>query len=191
MPRTEPGIEAVVAGCRKNERQAQNLLFRHFEKKVLAVCMRYTSSFDEARDVQQETFIKVFRVLIQTKDAIDSIDRFIVRVAVNTSIDFLRKKKSLSLDAAAGNQNAVMFPEALDSLNEEDLIRVIQCLPPACRTVFNLSVIEGYAHKEIGTMLDITESASRAYLTRAKQLLRVKISEQTSNVKLKDYGHPR
>jgi RNA polymerase sigma factor (sigma-70 family) len=191
MARRDSGIEAVIAGCRKNERQAQNLLFKYFEKKVLAVCMRYTSSFDEARDLQQETFIKVFRVLIQTSEVIDSIDSFIVRVAVNTAIDFLRKKKSLSLDAAAENQNAIMFPAALDSLNEEDLIRVIQCLPPACRTVFNLSVIEGYAHKEIGKMLHITESASRAYLTRAKQLLRVKISEQTSNVKLKDYGHPR
>src|SRR3954470_21334397 len=129
MARRDSGIEAVIAGCRKNERQAQNLLFKYFEKKVLAVCMRYTSSFDEARDLQQETFIKVFRVLIQTSEVIDSIDSFIVRVAVNTAIDFLRKKKSLSLDAAAENQNAIMFPAALDSLNEEDLIRVIQCLP--------------------------------------------------------------
>ncbi|MEQ9415554.1 MAG: sigma-70 family RNA polymerase sigma factor [Cyclobacteriaceae bacterium] len=89
--------EDLILRCRKNDRKAQNLLFNIYEKKVLAVAIRYTSSIDEAKDIQQEAFIKVFNNLKSNTADIISLEKWVIRIAVNTAIDYFRKQKELKI----------------------------------------------------------------------------------------------
>lgn len=164
--------DELVSKCRKNNRTAQNQLFKLYEKRILGICLRYASTLDEARDLQQEVFIKVFRNLVEEKVAIQSIEMWIVRITVNTAIDYYRKKRSLSDFVNYENSSIQVEPSALARLHEEELIELIQKIPHPYRLVFNLFIIDGYNHSEIGTMLGLNESTSRSYLTRAKDLLR-------------------
>lgn len=165
----------LIHGCRRNNREAQNLLFKKFGKKVLAVCCRYASSTDEAKDLQQETFIKVFHHLQKSHIDIQSLEAWVVRIAVNTSIDYFRSLRKIQEMHSNEPTDVVVLPDIWSQLNEEDLIQLIQQIPNPYRLVFNLYIVEGFSHKEIGEKLEITESTSRSYLTRAKEHLKKKI----------------
>ncbi len=177
--------DEIIAGCRKNNRQMQNLLFSHYERRVFAICMRYAASHDDARDIQQETFIKIFNAL-QAGTQVESLERWISRVAVNTAIDFFRRVRRLTEIFQESENEQQMAPIVLNQLHEEDLIRLIQGIPNPYRLVFNLFVIEGFSHKEIALRLEMTESTSRSCLTRAKEFIRKKMEVET---KLKVHGY--
>ncbi|MFZ1807352.1 MAG: RNA polymerase sigma factor [Cyclobacteriaceae bacterium] len=177
--------EDLILRCRKDDRKAQNLLFNIYEKKVLAVVIRYTSSIDEAKDIQQEAFIKVFNNLKSNVTAILSLEKWIIRIAVNTAIDYFRKQKRIE-----NLNDQFLFPVAeqpvvLEQLKEEELITLIQQMPDPYRLIFNLYIVEGYNHKEIAMMVNIEESTSRSYLTRAKDFLKSKLTQPENK---KGYG---
>ncbi len=177
--------EELVLQCSRNNRKAQNLLFNTYEGKVLSICLRYASSIDEAKDIQQETFIKVFQSLQFFKEKITSLDSWIVRIAINTAIDHFRKQRSISKGINQLPFLIIEEPVVLDQLNETELLKLIKQVPNPYRMVFNLYIIDGYTHKEIGEKMQITESTSRSYLTRAKEFLRNMISKPKMN---KSYG---
>lgn len=176
--------EELALQCSRNNRKAQNLLFSTYERKVLSICLRYASSIDEAKDIQQETFIKVFQSL-RSNEKITSLDSWIVRIAINTSIDYFRKQRSISKGITQLPFLTTEEPVILDQLNEIELLELIKQVPNPYRMVFNLYIIDGYTHKEIGEKLEVTESTSRSYLTRAKEFLRSMISKPKTK---KGYG---
>lgn len=181
--------EEILDGCRKGDRHAQNLLFEKFKGKIFSICRRYTSSLDEARDIQQDSFIKIFNSIVQTNREIDSIEKWIYRITVNTAIDFIRKQNlTLRVELYDQSQDVGINAEVLEMMDHDDLINVIQFVPDPYRAVFNLYIVDGYSHKEIAELLTITESTSRSYLTRAKEYLKKAIVKSSVEQKRKKYG---
>lgn len=162
----------------------QEELYNRFSGKMYAVCLRYANNSDDAQDLLQEGFIKVFRNLHRFR-AEGSFEGWIRRVFVNSSIEHYRKKSLQLSKVSDREENTIedVDTTALDNLAEKDIIRLIQDLSPGYRTVFNLYVIEGYSHKEIGEMLGISEGTSKSQLARARSILQKKVSEYLSNTK--------
>ena len=140
--------------------------------------MRYANNADDAQDLLQEGFIKVYRNLDKFR-AEGSFEGWVRRVFVNTSIEHFRRKHNL-YSITEKEENIIEDSDitALDNLAEKDIINLIQELSPGYRTVFNMYVVEGYSHKDIGNILGISEGTSKSQLARAKAILQKKVQER-------------
>jgi len=161
--------DQLVNGCMNNHAGAQKLLFERYSKKMMGVCLRYVPDYDEAQDVLQESFIKVFQK-INSYQGKGSLDGWIRKIIVNTALDHFRKTKEqrFQLEITEEEHSVSTEAAALENINAKELLMVIQALPVGFRTVFNLYAIEGYSHKEIAVMLGITESTSKSQYARAR-----------------------
>ncbi len=161
----------LIQGCINGDRNMQEELYRRFAPKMYAVCLRYAGNSAEAEDILQEGFIKIFRKLESFRGE-GSFEGWIRRIFVNTSIEHFRRKNYLQ-PVTEREENTIEgnYLSVLDSLAEQDILALIQELSPGYRTVFNLYVIEGYTHKEIGEMLGISEGTSKSQLSRGKTIL--------------------
>jgi len=167
--------ESFLEGCRLNDRKAQEMLYRSFSSKMMAVCLRYASSQFEAEDILQMGFIKVFKNINQFANK-GSLEGWVRRIMVNTAIEFSRKSVILQ-DIDAVNESTIIDSQLfeINELEVKDLLKMIQELAPGYRLVFNMYAIEGFSHKEIARALDISESASKSQLFRARMRLQEKI----------------
>ena len=166
----------LIKGCISGDRRMQELLYKKFSPKMYAICLRYAGNTDDAQDLLQEGFIKVFKNLEKFRNE-GSFEGWMRRVFVNTSIEHFRRKvnlNSITENEEKGIEDSTW--NVLDSLAEKDIIELIQDLSPGYRTVFNLYVVEGYSHKEIGDMLGISEGTSKSQLARAKMILQKKVN---------------
>lgn len=162
----------VINGCLNEERWAQKALYESFYGRMLGVCMRYSNNSEDARDILNEGFIKVFRYLHRYKIG-TSLDSWIRRIMINTSIDYYRKElRHRTEDLEYAEYKAAQGADAVSMYTAKEILEVVQQLPPSYRAVFNLYAIEGYAHKEVGEMLGITESTSRSNLVKARTKLK-------------------
>ena len=161
----------LIAGCIEGDRRLQEELYNRFAPKMYAVCLRYASNTDEAQDILQDGFIKVFKKLDSFRGD-GSFEGWVRRIFVNTSIEYFRRKKYLQ-PVTEKEENTIegKYISALDEMAEKDILELITRLSPGYRTVFNMYVIEGYSHKEIGEMLGISEGTSKSQLSRAKAIL--------------------
>ena len=169
----------LVQGCLKGDRKSQLALYNAYSAKMFAVCLRYAVDYSAAQDMLQEGFVKVFRNIEKFRSE-GSFEGWVRRIFVNTAIEHYRKQVNLY----ALHDNTVKGYEsyeanALETLKHEDLVKMIQTLSDGYRTVFNLYVVEGYSHKEIGDMLGISEGTSKSQLARARYLLQKMIMEGT------------
>jgi RNA polymerase sigma factor (sigma-70 family) len=164
--------QTLIAGCLQNDAAAQKELYNHYSSKMLSVCYRFAHNREDAEDMLQEGFIKVFTQMhtFQNKGAFEG---WIRRIIVHTCINFLKKHKKFAESVELDYANTInVKEESLPSLMQaKQIVEAIRLLPIGYRTVLNLYAIEGYSHKEIGEMLDIQESTSRSQFTRAKVLL--------------------
>jgi RNA polymerase sigma-70 factor (ECF subfamily) len=163
--------------CKRNDRSAQKALYDHFKGRLMGLCRRYTKDHDDAQDMLQETFIKIFSRISQVEKA-DGLEAWMKTIAVNTAIDHYNKKKRTMMTSSEDEVNIAdtAYELILDNLTDEYLIRVINELPEGSRIVFNLAVVEGYSHAEIANLIGISESTSRSQLHYAKQLLKEKLN---------------
>ena len=159
-----------------NDTKSQELLYRHFAPKMYGICLRFAGNQMEADDILQEGFIKVFTKLKNFRNE-GSLEGWIRRTIINTAINYYRKNLRLSkfqdideIDPGIPNEENIY-----DTLSREELLNLIKELPNGYRTVFNLNVIEGYTHKEIGQMLNISDNTSKSQLTRARSILQKKV----------------
>jgi len=162
----------------------QEELYNRFSGKMYAVCLRYSNNADDAQDLLQEGFIKVYRNLHRFR-AEGSFEGWVRRVFVNSSIEHFRKK-SIQLAAVSEREEETIGDKdinALDTLAEKDIINLIRELSPGYRTVFNLYVVEGYSHGEIAGMLGISEGTSKSQLARARGVLQKKVTQYLSDTK--------
>lgn len=145
---------------------------------MYAICLRYSRDQDEANDILQNGFIKVFNKC-ELFEGKGSLEGWIRRVMVNTAIENHRKNKVkfISTDELSGHDMVLSSPSSLTNLNYKDLLELIKKLPIGYRTVFNLYAIEGYNHKEIGEMLEISEGSSKSQLSRARSWLKDRIEK--------------
>src|SRR5688572_19474769 len=150
----------------------QELFYHRFSLKMYAVCLRYSGNAEDARDLLQEGFIKIFKNLPKYRGD-GSFEGWIRRIFVNTSIEHFRRKVNL-YNVTEAQENTIEDKEwkVLDKLAEKDIINLIHELSPGYRAVFNMHVIEGYSHKEIAEALGINEGTSKSQLARAKMVLK-------------------
>lgn len=164
--------------CKKNDRKAQNFLFEKYKKKVLFICMRYTSTAEEAKDLLQETFIKIFKTMVTIggDKEIESLPAWIHKIATHTSIDDFRKKKG-QLFMEDVNDHFLSSSEStpIENMSAQELLDIIQKMPNGYQIIFNLYIIEGYNHGEISSILNISKATSRSQLTRAKSWLKQRL----------------
>jgi RNA polymerase sigma factor (sigma-70 family) len=174
-------IKNIIKGCLEGNRRDQELLYRRHASKLYAVCLQYSGNDEEARDILQEGFIKVFEKLGYYKHE-GSFEGWMRRIIVNTALEKYRSKHNLyrvdDIDAIP-EQDAE--PDNLDysGLEANDLLDIIRELPPKYRMVFNLYAIEGYSHKEISRMVNISEGTSKSNLFRARVILQRRVGSYT------------
>jgi RNA polymerase sigma factor (sigma-70 family) len=174
--------QELIRRCGANDRAAQRLLYDRFAPLLMAICRRYAGQ-QYAEDVMQESFIRVFQYLGQYRSE-GSFEGWIRRVCVNTCIRHLEKAKRLSIDYYGdGLPEHGMEPDAISNMSANELLNLIDKIPEGYKTVFNLSVIEGFHHKEIAQMLGIEESSSRSQLTKARKFIQRSL-EATHKVEL-------
>jgi len=167
--------DRLVKGCKANERSAQEGLYKLFYAEMLRLCYRYLKSDELASEALNTGFLKVFQNISTFDKQKGELGAWMRTIMVRTCIDLGRKEakfQEASNDEEAAAADVFITPEILDKLYAQDLIKAIRMLPAATQLVFNLSVIEGYAHKEIGQQLQISESTSRWHLSEAKKMLR-------------------
>lgn len=165
-------IDALILGCIHNDPAAQRELYNRYSPKMLSVCYRFAQNREDAEDMLQEGFIKVF-YQIHTFENKGAFEGWVRRIIVHTCINFLKKYKkfsdSVNLDYATALH---VKEETLPSIMQaKQVVECVRLLPVGYRTVLNLYAIEGYSHKEIAEMLDIEESTSRSQYTRSKNML--------------------
>jgi RNA polymerase sigma-70 factor (ECF subfamily) len=161
----------IIAGCLKKNAISQHLLFTKYSRKLMTVCSRYAGTSPEAEDMLQDSFIKIFSSIHQYRSE-GSFEGWLRRITVTTCLRKLQKTKirydDLSTLEALGD---AVHPDVISALAEKELVGLIRNLPDGYRIVFNLSVIEGYSHDEIATMLGIQPATSRSQLMKARKQL--------------------
>ncbi|CAN5257165.1 sigma-70 family RNA polymerase sigma factor [soil metagenome] len=163
----------LIKGCINGERSMQQQLYNRFSGKMYGVCLRYCNNNDDAQDLLQEGFIKIFKNLDKYRGD-GSFEGWVRRIFVNTSIEHFRKKSVLQKVVTDTENVHVEDKEwnVLDNLAEKDIINMVHELSPGYKMVFNMHVIEGYSHKEIADILGINEGTSKSQLARAKVVLK-------------------
>jgi RNA polymerase sigma factor (sigma-70 family) len=165
----------LIKGCIEGDRRMQKQLYDQFSPKMYAVCLRYMGNADDAQDILQEGFIKVYKNIERFRGD-GSFEGWIRRIFVNTAIEQIRKKKmDVSLTE---KEETIEFKtvSAIDSISEKDLLKIVSGLSPGYRSVFNMYVVEGFSHKEIGELLGISEGTSKSQLARARMILQERIN---------------
>jgi RNA polymerase sigma factor (sigma-70 family) len=164
--------EAILSGCLKKDAAAQRELYNRYSPKMLAVCYRFAHNREDAEDMLQEGFIKVF-LQIHTFENRGAFEGWIRRIIVHTCINILKKNKKFneSVDIIHAATILVRDESIPAIIQAKQVVECIRLLPLGYRTVLNLYAIEGYSHREIANMLDIEESTSRSQYTRARAML--------------------
>lgn len=164
--------EELIAKCKSGDAQGQSCLVRTYAPRLMAVCRRYTKDTASSQDALQETFINVFKY-IHTYSGKGSFEGWLKRIAVNCSLAFAKKVHPVYFVDETPNSDLQMseVPDAYSNLGKEEIMHLMTRLPESLYTVFNLIVIEGYNHREVGELLGITEGSSRGSLSRARAKL--------------------
>jgi len=174
-------IKDIIKGCLDGNRRDQELLYRRHASKLFAVSLQYSGNDEEARDILQEGFIKIFENLHHYKHE-GSFEGWMRRIVVNTALEKFRSRHNLyrvdDIDSIIEIE-AEPSTEDYTGLEAVDLLFIIRELPPKYRMVFNLFAIEGYSHKEIASMLNISEGTSKSNLSRARIILQRRVGSYT------------
>jgi RNA polymerase sigma-70 factor (ECF subfamily) len=172
----------LIDRCLQGNPKAQEILYKQYSPRMYGICLRYAQNTLEADDILQEAFIKVFKYLSDFNHE-GSFEGWIRRIVINTAINYYRSKirewDEVSIDRA-GHENDLKSTD-IDKMTRDDLLNIIRELPEGYRVVFNLYVIEGYNHQEIGKLLNISENTSKSQLSRARVVLQQKIKQRKLN----------
>jgi RNA polymerase sigma-70 factor (ECF subfamily) len=164
--------EQMLAGSMNKNASAQEVFYNRFSPRMLGVCYRFAKNREDAEDMLQEGFIKVFTQLHQYRSE-GALEGWIRRIIVHTCINILKKNKKFSDSVDLIHAHSIHVKEDMipSIMQAKQVVECIRLLPLGYRTVLNLYAIEGYSHKEISKMLEVEESTSRSQYTRAKAML--------------------
>jgi RNA polymerase sigma-70 factor (ECF subfamily) len=164
--------QQLIKGCIDGDRKAQKALYDKYSRKMMGVCFRYVKDTEDARDVMQEGFIKLYTNLHKYSGD-GSFEGWVRKIFVNCALESLRHHDVLRDAGDIDDAGYAEIPdEAVSDISSAELMAYVRALPNGFRTVFNLFAVEGYSHREIGDMLNISESTSRSQYARARKLLR-------------------
>ncbi|HOY18267.1 MAG TPA: RNA polymerase sigma factor [Haliscomenobacter sp.] len=168
----------ILKGCRRKERAAQKELYRQFYGYAMSVSLRYCDNEDEAIEVANDAFLKVF-LNIQRYDPDMPFKPWFRRILINTAINHIKKKQKLKISTLMDTEyNIPDTEEILARLGFQELMALVRSLSTAYRTVFNLYVMDGFTHEEISQELGISVGTSKSNLSKARERLRQLILQQ-------------
>ncbi|WP_242928114.1 RNA polymerase sigma factor [Pontibacter vulgaris] len=167
----------LIAGCQQGESKAQKYLYDRFASPMFGVCMRYLKNQMDAEEALLNGFMKIYQN-IDRFEAKGSFEGWVRRIMVNEALGFLRKKEPMHMAIEDGHVQVAGTSGADHQLAEEELLDLLHTLPAGYRAVFNLYAIEGFSHKEIADMLNITEGTSKSQLSKARAMLQRRLTGQ-------------
>jgi RNA polymerase sigma-70 factor (ECF subfamily) len=174
-------LKDIISGCIAGNRNCQRDLYDHFSSKMMIVCMRYAKNLEEAEEILQDGFMRVFKFMGQFKHE-GSFEGWIRKIMVNCALQKLRSQVNLrsviSLNTALHDEE--YEDSIIENINGKEMIQMVQALSPAYRMVFNLYHFEGYKHREIAEMLGIEEGTSKSNLAQAKKNLQAAVKKNLS-----------
>ena len=174
-------LEKLIEKCKQGDLKAQSEVYQLFAGKLFALCLKYSKNYQEAQDNLQDGFITIFNKMHQFQFK-GSFEGWLKRIVVNTALQKYRKKNVLNLISDE-------FPDEVEvevdetTLSLDYLLGIIQELPNRYRLVFNMYVLDGYSHREIAEMLEISEGTSKSNLSRARQILKRKVEQNVLDEK--------
>jgi RNA polymerase sigma-70 factor (ECF subfamily) len=169
----------LIKNCIEGDRQAQSALYAMFAPKMFVVCLRYSKNREEAEEVLQEGFLKVFQFLHQFRDE-GSLEGWVRKIMVNCALQRLRSNSRLApvLNIESYNEQFVLQSNIESNISSKELLQMVMLLPPAYKMVFNLYVFDGYKHREIAEMLGISEGTSKSNLSDARTFLQKQLTKK-------------
>lgn len=169
----------IIKGCQKGRREAQEALYGAYADRLFRLSCRYIKVQADAEDVMIHAFNKIFEHVASFRYEGDrELEAWMKRIVVNEALMWLRRRHNFNMMESIDETHDAVDLSAVSDLEAEDILKFIMQLPTGYRTVFNLSVVEGYHHDEIAAMLNISESTSRSQLFKAKELLRTLLTKE-------------
>ena len=179
MNNGQENIDTIIHGCRNGNRKAQEQLYKNFYRALVSLCLRYTKNENDAVEVLNNGFLKVFKNIHRYEPAQGSLYTWIRTIVVHSCIDFIKSKQKSGPHQELEEAVSVHIPaEVISRINAAELLQLVRQLPPATQAVFNLYIMEGYNHREIAGLLGISEGTSKWHLSDARKHLQQMIKEQ-------------
>ena len=173
----------ILHGCLQQDRRAQRALYEKHLPYLLAIIRRYGVAGEDVQDVVQEAFTEIFTTLSRFDPGIGPIRPWLARIAIHRTLNHFRRTSRLNTNLKEAYPERVSAsPEIIDTASVDAILAELNRLPPAYRLVFNLYVVDGYSHAEIGELLGITPEGSRTRLNRARAALRERLGTFAKNL---------
>lgn len=180
---TEQTDIAIIDGCKNGDRKAQELLYKSYYRAMVTLCLQYTRNEADAVEVLNTGFLKVFRHIDRYQPGQATLYTWIRTIIMNCCLDFVRNKQRATAHHELDETMEVHIPaEVISKMKAAELLKLVRQLPPATQAVFNLYVLEGYQHKEIGELLGISTGTSKWHLSEARKSLQQMIQSQEANI---------
>jgi RNA polymerase sigma factor (sigma-70 family) len=168
----------IIRGCKEGDRKAQEKLYRNYYRGMITICLRYTKNEEDAVEVLNNGFLKVFRNIKLYESLQASLYTWIRTIVINSCLDFIKQKqREERVNELSEDTEVHIAPEVISKITAAELLGEVRKLAPATQAVFNLYVIEGYSHKEIGQLLNIREGTSKWHLSEARKNLQLLINQ--------------
>ncbi|MGR3811033.1 RNA polymerase sigma factor [Jiulongibacter sp. NS-SX5] len=176
-------LQSVLSGCLKNRPSAQKMLYEQYFGFAKSISMRYASGSDEVMEMVNDGFMKIF-TKISMYDPNQSFEAWFKTVMVRSCIDYYRKNHAKVAFVDVDELHFLAYDDQLlEKISAEEILELVQHLPPAYRTVFSLYVVEGYSHAEIAKLLEINEGTSRSNLAKARMKMKEMVKTYVSDLK--------
>ncbi len=172
------GDAELIEGCLSQDKKAQRMLYSKYASTMFGICLRYCKRRAEAEDILQEAFVKIFTNM-KTYRSEGSFEGWLKRIVVNTALNYYKSQLKHCFDEPIEeNQKIQLATEPMQGsdISAEELLKLINSLADGYRIVFNLYAVEGYSHKEIASILNISENTSKSQLSRARAILQEKVN---------------
>lgn len=178
-------MHLLVQGCLRNDRDSQKLLYQHYYRYAMRVCVRYSKSVEEAKEILNDGFLKVFQKIAQYKQE-TSFEGWLRKIMINTAIDHYRKELK-HYDHYSADKKIIEYGQAniIDEMAYTELTNLIQSLTPGYRAVFNLYAVDGYTHEEIAELLHISVGTSKSNLSKAREILKAAVEKMNNKILVK------
>ena len=183
-------LDKIVQDCKAGKTEAQKLLFRRYAPVMLGICMRYAVNEAEAEDIMQDGFVKIFLNIKSYRNE-GSFEGWMKRIVINTAISYIRNNKKFRRHTSFEEIGETVKissmdeePENSSPFSRETLMKAIRDLPEGYRKVFNMYVLDGFTHKEIAAMLNISENTSKTQLLKARKYLKKQLNELVKSAKV-------
>jgi RNA polymerase sigma factor (sigma-70 family) len=176
-------INEIIDGCKRGERKAQEQLYTYFFDAMMNLCLRYTKSEVDAEDILAHAFVRVFKSIQQYDAAKGSMYSWVHKIVTNCCLSHLKSKhRNIPVTNVEEAEELHLEPEVITKMSDEEILNLVRELPRATQAVFNLYIVDGYDHKEIAALMQISEGTSKWHLSEARKILQAQLLQKENNL---------